>query len=56
MQTKISDLFISSASIISIQILGITNTAELSDLITTGCQVAIAAATIYRLIKDKKKN
>ena len=54
MQTKPTDLIITSASLIGIEILGAFNAAQASELITTACQVAIAAATVYRLIKDNK--
>lgn len=53
MQTKTSDLVISGASLLSVELLGIVSNA--SEFITTACQVAIAAATIYRLIKDNSK-
>lgn len=53
MQTKASDLFLSITSITSLEILNIF--ANASEMITTGCQIAIAAATVYRLIKDNQK-
>jgi hypothetical protein len=55
MHTKPTDLLISTASLVGIEILGIFNAADASQLITTACQVAIAAATVYRLIKDNNK-
>ena len=54
MHTKPTDLILTSASLIGIEILGAFNAADASELITTACQVAIAAATVYRLIKDHK--
>jgi len=54
MQTKPTDILISTASLVSIEILGIFSAADASEIITTACQVAIAAATVYRLIKDHK--
>tara|TARA_R110000868_G_scaffold126421_1_gene333482 strand:+ start:1180 stop:1428 length:249 start_codon:yes stop_codon:yes gene_type:complete len=54
MHTKPTDLIITSVSLIGIEILGAFNAADASQLITTACQVAIAAATVYRLIKDHK--
>lgn len=56
MHTKPTDLLISSASLIGIEILGIFSAADASELVTTACQVAIAVATVYRLIKDNRKN
>ena len=55
MQTKPTDLLISTVSLVGIEILGVFSAADASELITTACQVAIAAATVYRLIKDNKK-
>lgn len=48
------DLIISSGSILGIELISYFTISDVNDLITTGCQIAIAAATVYRLIKDKK--
>lgn len=53
MQTKINDILLSITSITSLEILNVF--ANASEIITTGCQLAIAAATVYRLIKDNQK-
>ena len=55
MHTKPTDLLISAGSLIGIEILGIFNAADASQIITTFCQAAIAAATVYRLINDNRR-
>lgn len=51
----IKELVISSTSIIGIELLSFINITDANEIITTACQVAIAAATVYRLIKDRTK-